>query len=85
MISFMVQHQGTTDIYINELLNVPPQNHKTEQESYWFPTPKELVNPTTYTPIQQRIYNELLELGELEKLNPQDDETSRKSFLSNVN
>ena len=55
MISFIVQHEGTTEIYINELLNVPPQNNKTEQESYWFPTPKELGNPTTYTPIQQRI------------------------------
>ena len=29
------------------------------------------------------IYNELLELKELEKLNPQENETSRKSFLSN--
>ena len=35
-----------------------------------------------YTPIQQRIYNELLELREREQLNPQDNEESRKSFLS---
>ena len=62
-------------------LKVPSQNP--EQEYYWFATPEEPGSPTTYTPIQQRIYNELLELREIEKLNPQDDETSRKSFLSN--
>ena len=64
MLSFMIQHEETTEIYINELLKVPSQNP--EQESYWFPTPEDPGDPTTYTPIQQRIYNELLELKELE-------------------
>ena len=36
-----------------------------------------------YTPIQQRIYTELLELKQLEKLNAQDNEASKESFLSN--
>ena len=81
MLSFMIQHEKTTEIYINELLKVPSQNP--EQESYWFPTPEDPGDPTTYTPIQQRIYNELLELKELEQLNPQDNEKSRKIFLSN--
>ena len=81
MLSVMIQHEKTTGIYINELLKVPPQNP--DQESYWFPTPEDAGNPTTYTPVQQRIYNELLELKELEKLNPQENETSRKSFLPN--
>ena len=81
MLSSMIQHEDTTEIYMNELRKVPPQN--TDQESYWFPTPEDLGDPTTYTPIQQRIYNELLELEELEKLNRQNDETSRKSILSN--
>ena len=81
MLSFMIQHEHTTEIYINELLKVPSQNP--EQESYWFPTPEEPGDPATYTPIQQRIYNELLELREREKFNPQDNEESRKSFLSN--
>ena len=80
-LSFMIQHKDTTEIYINKLLKVPSQNP--EQESYWFPTPEESGDPTTYTPIQQRIYNELLELREREQLNPQDNEESRKSFLSN--
>ena len=81
VLSFMIQHEETTEVYINELLKVPQPN--SEQESYWFPTPDDPGDPTTYTPIQQRIYNELLELKELEKLNPHDNETSRKTFLSN--
>ena len=81
MLSFMIQHEDTTEIYINELLKVSSQDP--DQESYWFPTPDDPGDPTTYTPIQQRIYNELLELKQLEQLNPQDNEESRKSFLSN--
>ena len=77
----MIQHEETTEVYINELLKVPKPIP--EQDTYWFPTPEEPGEPTTYTPIQQRIYNELLELKELEKLNPQGNETSRKAFLSN--
>ena len=81
MLSFMIQHEDTTEIYINELLKVPSQNP--EQESYWFPTPEDPGDPTTYTPIQQRIYTKLLEFKQLEKLNPQDNEASKESFLSN--
>ena len=59
MLSFLIQHEDTTGIYVNELLKVPPQNP--EQENYWCPTPEDPGDPTTYTPIQQRrIYNDLL-------------------------
>ena len=81
MLSFMIQHEDTTEIYITELLKVPSQDP--DQESYWFQTPDDPDYPTTYTPIQQRIYNELLELKQLEQPNIQDNEESRKSFLSN--
>ena len=81
LLSFMIQQDETTEVYINELLKVPQPNE--EQETYWFPTPEDPGDPTTYTPIQQRIYDELLELRELEKLNPHDNETSRTQFLSN--
>ena len=81
LLSFMIQHEETTEVYINELLKVPQQNP--EQEIYWFPTREEPGDPTSYTPIQQRVYNEFLELKELKKLNPHDIETSRKAFLSN--
>ena len=49
----MVQHDDTSEIYLHELLKVPSQNQ--EHEIYWFPTPEEPGDPTTYTPIQQRI------------------------------
>ena len=45
-------------------------------------TPDEPGDNNTYTPIQQRIYKELRELQGIEKLNPNDDDTSRKTFLS---
>ena len=77
----MIQHEETTEVYINELLKVPQQN--SEQEKYWFPTPEEPGDPNTNPPMQQRIYKELLELQELEKLNPNDNDPSRKTFLSN--
>ena len=63
LLSFMIQHEETTVVYKNELLRVPQQN--SEQETYGFPTPEESCDPTTHTPVQQRIYNELLELKEL--------------------
>ena len=50
ILSFMIQHEETTKVYINELLKVPQQN--SEQETYWFPTPEEPGDPATYTPIQ---------------------------------
>ena len=81
LLSFMIQHEETTVVYINELLKVPQQN--SEQDSYWFPNREEPGDPATYTPIQQRIYKELLELKELEKLNPNDNDTSKSTFLSN--
>ena len=80
MLSFMIQHEDLTGIYINELLKVPPPNPV--KESYCFPTPEEPGDPTTNTPIQQPVYNEHLELKVLKKLNPHDSGTSRTNFLS---
>ena len=45
LLSFMLQHEETTEIYINELLKVPQQS--SEQETYWFPTTEEPGNPAT--------------------------------------
>ena len=52
-------------------------------ENYWFPTPEDSGDPQHHTPIQKRILSELINLQELEKLNPQDDPESRRQFLSN--
>ena len=53
LLSLLIQHEETTDVYINELLKVPQRN--SEHEISWFPTPEEPGDPATYTPIQQRI------------------------------
>ena len=81
-LNFMMhQDTDTMDQYIHELLKVPSTQN--EQEEYWFPTPENPGDPTKHTPIQQRIYNELIELQKLEKLNPQANEESRQQFLAN--
>ena len=53
------------------------------KEIYWFPTPEDPGDPQHHTPIQKRIFSELINLQELEKLNPHDDPESRRQFLSN--
>ena len=52
-----------------------------EQETYWFPTPEKPGDPATYTPIEQRIFDELTDFKQLEQLNPNDREQSRKKLL----
>ena len=68
--------------YINILL----KTSKTDKvnETYWFPTPRNPGNEKEYTAIQARILNELRELEQLEKLNPQENTKSRNQFLSNI-
>ena len=66
--------------YINSLL----KTSKTDEvnETCWFPTPQKPGKEREHTPIQTRILNELLELEQLEKLNPLEDTNSRDHFLS---
>ena len=65
--------------YLNELLrtNKPEQQNNT----FWFPTPKNTGKPEDDTPIQTRILKELNELMDKEKLNPQESTESRNKFL----
>ena len=67
--------------YINSLL----KTSRTDEvnETYWFPTPKNPGNEKEQTPIQARIFNELRELEQLEKLNPLKKTESRNQFPSN--
>ena len=64
--------QGDPDLtaYLNELL----RTSKPEQQdnTFWFPTPENPGKPEDHTPIQTRILNELNELKEKERLNPQE-------------
>ena len=78
----MHQHTEVTELYLNELHKVNNKEDKTEH--YWFPTPEQPGDPTTYKPIQKRTFDELVELQTLEKLNPHDDEQQPKTFLDNT-
>ena len=79
-LTFIIHHHTEgTEVYLNELPEVNNKEDKVEQ--YCFPTPEQPGDPTTYTPIQKRIFDELVELQTLGKFNPQDDEQSRKTFL----
>ena len=42
------------------------------KKNYWFPTPEDPGDPQHHSPIQKRILSELLNLQEVEELNPQD-------------
>ena len=69
--------QGDPDLtaYINELLrtNKPEQQDNT----FWFPTGENPGKPEDHTLIQTRILNELNELKDKKKLNPQGSKESR--------
>ena len=79
-LTFMMhQHSENTDLYLNQLMKANQSSD--EQETYWFPTPEQPGDPATYTPIQQRIFDELMELKQPEQLNPEDNPESRKKFL----
>ena len=67
--------------YINSLLKT--SKNEEVNETYWFPTPQNPGNEKEHTPIQTRILKELLELEQLEKLNPLENTNSRNQFLSN--
>ena len=68
--------QGDHDLtaYLNELLGT----NKVEQQDnmFWFPTPENPGKPEDHTPIQTRILEELKELKNKEKLNPQESKKS---------
>ena len=53
---------------------VTPSSHIEEHENIF-------ITSSLSTPIQQQIFDELTELKQLEQLNPNDDEESRKKFL----
>ena len=74
--------EGDPDLitYLTELLrtNKPDQQNNT----FWFPTPKNPGNIQDHTPIQTRILTELRGLQRKEKPNPKDDIESRVEFLN---
>ena len=75
ILTFMMhQYIENTDLYLNQLMKTNQPSD--DQETYWGPTSEQPGEHThkhthaeTYTPIQQRIYDELMELKLLEQLN----------------
>ena len=67
--------------YISSLLKANRNNDQYEQ--CWFPTPEIPGDEASQTPIQQSILRELRNSEEIQKLNPQDNEESRRKILSN--
>ena len=67
--------------YVGSLIKANRNNDQYEQ--YWFPTPENPGDEDSHTPIQRRILQELRNLQEAEQLNPQNDDESRRKFLSN--
>ena len=66
--------------YVSSLLKANRNNDQYEQ--YWFPTPENPGDEDSHTPIQRQILQELRNLQEAEQLNPQNDDESRRKFLS---
>ena len=79
ILSLIPQGDPDLTVYLNELLrtNKPEQQDNT----FWFPTPENPGNPEDHTPKQTRILNELNELKNKEKLNPQESTESQNKFL----
>ena len=66
-------------VYINELLKTSEK--PSHNQNFWFPTPDHPGDPATHTPIQNRILREIKELEEIQKLDPNNSEEERKTFL----
>ena len=79
ILSMIPQDDPDLTAHLNELLrtNKPEQQDNTS----WFPTPENPGKPEDHTPIQTRNLNELNELKDKEKLNPQESTESRNKFL----
>ena len=82
ILSMIPQDDPDLTAYLNELL----RTSKPEQQdnTFWLPTPETPGKLEDHTPIQTRILNELNELKDKEKLNPQESTESRKKILKRV-
>ena len=67
--------------YVKEPLKSSEKPQTTQH--FWFPTPDNPGDPATHTPIQSRIFREIEELENIQKLNPHNSPEDRAAFLSN--
>ena len=82
ILSMIPQDDPALTAYLIELL----RTSKPEQQdnTFWFPTPENSGKPEDHTPIQTRILNELNELKDKEKLNPQESTESQTNFSNDL-
>ena len=79
ILSMIPQDDLDLTAYLNELLRT--SKPKQQDNTFWFPTPENPGKPEDHTPIQTRILNELNELKDKDKFNPQESTKSRNKFL----
>ena len=58
-----------------------PPRPKPEYKKFWFPTPETCKHPERLQGVEQRIYDELSKLQELDQIDPQTNQSYRKKFL----
>ena len=82
ILSMISEGEPNLITYLTELLRTkkPDQQNNT----FWFPTPKNPGNTDDHTPIQTRILKELHELQLKEKLNPKNDIETQMEFLKRL-
>ena len=79
ILNMIPQCDSDLTAHLNDFLRTkkPEQQNNT----FWFPTPENPGKTEDHTPIQTRILNELKELKDKGKLNPQESTESRNIFL----
>ena len=60
---------------------IQPPRPGPELEKLWIPTPETCTDSSKLTPLQRRIYEQLLEFKKLEKKSPKTNLNDQKSFL----
>ena len=79
ILTMIPQDDPDLTAYLNELLRTSKPEQ--EESTFWFPSPKKPGKLEDHTPIQTRLLNELNELKDKEKLNPQESTEARNKFL----
>ena len=79
-LNLITKYPDEAEAVINQLF-VNPEMKSTK----WYPTPETCSEPDKLNAIERRIYDEILALRELEKLDPSQSDEQRMNFLKNFN
>ena len=78
--NLITKYPDETEAVINQLFMIPEM-----KSTKWYPTPETCSDPNKLNAIERRIYDEILALRELEKLDPSQSDEQRMNFLKNFN